>query len=379
MENKENIDVAPDETSVANAANLDALAAPEGGYDAETDGESFMKSEDQLLDNSNDENLAPNIDQEIKPPNEPEQTAGASNVDSETPQAEITNTEDQSSSETAQIDDYWMEPFNKLKEQYEDFELPEDVNKDNYLDYLKDVHTYEAYNRIHPDLLKMQEALDAGIDFNTLVKNVNESTGRIELSDSELLRQEYKNSNKSWDDEKVSAVIEKLDNAGMLEIEAGRVRNRLEKDYQSNLDNLKQQEFKRNSEQESAYIKERETQIKDALKSLDSMDDVYGLPISKAEKVEFAEYFKSVVTPDEQGVAPLMQMLQSNDNLVKIAAMIWKGSDKIKSAINDAKENGKNSIKDKLHSSPNTGFKSGGSGGELNIDLDALASPERLI
>ena len=70
MENKENIDVAPDETSVANAANLDALVAPEGGYDAETDGESFMKSEDQLLDNSNDENLAPNIDQEIKPPND---------------------------------------------------------------------------------------------------------------------------------------------------------------------------------------------------------------------------------------------------------------------------------------------------------------------
>lgn len=369
------------ETDVTNAANLDALAAPEGSYEPSAHGESFLGgSEESLLDSSNDENLAPNIDDEIKKENEPIQNTPETSLN-EAPISEVQNeiVENTDTTTEENLTEYWADPFNKLKEQYSDFEIPDDLSKENYLDYLRQVHHHEAYNRIHPDLLRMQEALDAGIDFNQVVQSVQESTGTLQLNDVELLKQEYKSVHEDWDDKKIETVIEKLDNAGMLEIEAGRLRNRLKKDHASNLDNLKQEELRRSKELEATQVKEREEQIKDALQSLNGMDNVYGLPISKAEKLEFAEYFKNAVTPNESGIAPLMEMLQSNDNLVKIAAMIWKGSDKVKSAINEAKESGKNSIKDKLHSSPNTGYKSGGTGGEPTIDFDALAAPERLI
>ena len=131
--------------------------------------------------------------------------------------------------------------------------------------------------------------------------------------------------------------------------------------------------------EEAAITKtERDEQINIALDTLNGMDEVYGLPISKAEKAEFSDYFKTVVTPDESGVAPMFQMLQSNENLVKVAAMMWKGDDKVRSAITNAKENGKNAFKDKLEKDPKLGYNSGSPVDSTKIDLEALSAPERL-
>ena len=370
MENteKENIDSTVDtSTDVTDAANLDALSAPEGSYDAEVDGATLLgASEDSLLDSSKDENLAPNID----PPQETKKEIPSEEVSA--PVAGNTEEKALPSSE------YWKEPFAKLKEETEGYEIPEDLSQENYLDKLKEHWSKDSVKEMHPDLQKIQNAINEGADITSVLKDLTTDFDILKLDDKQLLTLDYTEANKDWDEDKVNQVLDKLDNAGMLEIEAQKVRNRV-RDFQENKLNTLEAEAKAKKAEESVTMKtERDEQINTALDTLNGMDEVYGLPISKAEKAEFSDYFKTVVTPDESGVAPMFQMLQSNENLVKVAAMMWKGDDKVRSAITDAKEHGKSAFKDKLEKDPKLGYNSGSPVDSTKIALEALSAPERL-
>jgi len=370
MENteKENIDSTVDtSTDVTDAANLDALSAPEGAYDSDVDGSTLLgASEDSLLDSSKDENLAPNID----PPQETKKEIPSEEVSVPTTE----NTEEK----VLPSSEYWKEPFAKLKEETEGYEIPEDLSQENYLDHLKEHWSKDSVKEIHPDLQKIQNAINEGADLSSVLKDLTTDFDILKLDDKQLLTLDYTESNKDWDEDKVNQVLDKLDNAGMLEIEAQKVRNRV-RDFQEQRLNTLEAETKAKKVEESAKMKtERDEQINIALDTLNGMDEVYGLPISKAEKAEFSDYFKTVVTPDESGVAPMFQMLQSNENLVKIAAMMWKGDDKVRSAITDAKEHGKSAFKDKLEKDPKLGYNSGSPVDSTKIDLEALSAPERL-
>lgn len=373
---KENIDSTVDtSTDVTEPANLDALIAPEGNYDSSIDGETLLgaESEDSLLDSSKDENLAPNIDKELEPTKEVSKKE-IPLVEAPVTEKAVADTKETTSSSS----DYWKEPFAKLKEETEGYEIPEDLSQENYLDKLKEHWSKDPVKEIHPDLQKIQNAINEGADLSSVLKDLTTDFDILRLGDKELLSLDYTQDNKDWDEDKINQVLEKLDNAGMLEIEAQKVRNRVRDFQQARLENL-EVETKAIQVQETAKIKsERDEQINLALDTLNGMDEVYGLPISKAEKVEFSDYFKSIVTPDESGIAPMFQMLQSNENLVKVAAMMWKGDDKIRSAITEAKESGKNAFKDKLDKDPKLSYNSGSPVDSTKIDLEALSAPERL-
>jgi len=346
---------------VTNAANLDALAAPEGGYHSDIDGATMLASEESLLDNSNDSNIAPNIDDTMNVDN------AAAAVDS--------------ASNNIPANDYWSKPFEALKERNEDYEIPNDLSEDNYLDYLKDalqVPTEDA-PEIHPDLMKIQNALNEGASLTNILKDIQGGIDTLNLPDEALLKQAYSERYSNWDENKVNAVVDKLKNAGTMELEAERERSRIKSEQEANLSSYEESAKAENLKRYEAENAERTTQIKDALQTFDKMDNIYGLPLSKAEKAEFKEYFHELVTPDDSGVAPMFQMLQSNENLVKIAAMIWKGDEKVRSAITSAKESGKESFTSRLDKDPK--FKSGyvGPHDPTKVDLDALTAPERLV
>jgi len=362
----ENIDKSMTEnaaTDITNAANLDALTAPEGGYDADITGTVTGASEDALLDSTHDTNGLPNLD---PPVDNTEDMTATMPIEGEVAQETHTN-------------DYWQKPFDKLKEEVDGFELPEDLSEENYLDYLKEYWSQDAPQPdVHPDLMKIQNALNEGAEITEILKDITTDFDVMKLSDKDLLRLDISKTNDNWDDDKVSDVINRLDNAGMLELEAERVRNRVRNFHEDRMNNLESEAKSAKLQQREKNSTERNEQIDQALKTFNEMDEVYGLPISKAEKAEFSDYFKTLVTPDDSGVAPMFQMLQSNENLVKLAAMMWKGDDKVRSAITDAKESGKNAIKSKLPGNPKT-FGNNGPMDPNKIDLDALSAPERLV
>jgi len=347
-------------TDVTNAANLDALAAPEGNYNSDIDGATMLSDEASLLDSSNDEHIAPNIDNTM-------------NVDNAA--AAVDSTKDIPTS------DYWSKPFEDLKARNEDFEIPGDLSEENYMDYLKDALSVPTDNtsEIHPDLMKIQNALNEGASLTNILSEIQNGIDVINLSDEALLKQTYNDRYNNWDEKKVDAVVEKLKNAGTMELEAERERGRIRNEQEAHLNSLDETAKAERSRTIEAENVERSNQIQDALQTFDKMDNIYGLPLSKADKADFKEYFHELVTPDDSGVAPMFQMLQSNENLVKIAAMIWKGDDKVRSAITSAKESGKESFISKLDKDPK--FKSGYGGPHdpTKVDLDALSAPERLV
>tara|TARA_R110002020_G_scaffold90584_2_gene220626 strand:+ start:5189 stop:6337 length:1149 start_codon:yes stop_codon:yes gene_type:complete len=354
--------------------DFDALGQPDQVQ--ESDGiipSGPVSSEEDILDQEVDASQLTDLDKQLD--------AEMGNVDSveeqpesteiaEEPQAAET-TEESQPQETAG-DDYFMKPFNDLKEKFgDDFNIPEDVTADNYMEKL-----YGVMNRnLDPRIEAMQKAVDEGGDLNQVIQSYNQSSA-IDTMDSKDLMSQALKQQYNWDDEKIQATIDKMDNSGALEIEAERVRENY-KNYQSQQEAVKQQqEIEQRTRYQEQQTQERGKQIDDTLKYIDTLDNVYGIPVSKAEKSEFSNFFREVTTPDKDGNAPLMDLLQSNENLAKIAFTIFKGDDKMRNAISNAKSGAKSDLVDRLDSQPKTS-KKGAQPNAGHVDFDALAAPER--
>lgn len=350
--------------------NLDALSAPEGGYDPVLFPNGTSSGTDLENNPENDgipENL-PNLDEDLSNQNQ--------NQENNTSPEQVNEPSDQNLNQVE--DHYWMKPFEQLKEANPEWEIPDGISEDNYLDYLKNVLTpQEQEQQIHPELAAMQEALNNGSSFDQIVENLQSRNDVSRMNDRDLLAANYKHHYKDWEDKKVNDVLDKLDNAGMLEIEAGKLRNEINQQQEIQTRNQAEQNRLQLEEQTQKVNAEREAQIKSSLSFINDADQVYGLQITPSEKQEFSNYFSTLVTPDKTGTAPMMQMLQSNETLVKVAMMLWKGDEKIKSALTDAKESGKDAILNKLDGKPKGPVKGGAQNDPSQIDFDALAAPER--
>ncbi len=376
------------ETPQVTGGDPGANAAPEVDFDAlgqpdqvqESDGiipSGPVSSEEDILDQEIDASQLTDLDKQLD--------AEMGNVDSveeqqpestetkEEPQVvESTEATEESQPQETVGDDYFMKPFNDLKEKLgDDFNIPEDVTADNYMEKL-----YEVMNRpLDPRIEAMQKAVDEGGDLNQLIQSYNQSSA-IDTMDSKDLMSQALKQQYNWDDEKIQATIDKMDNSGTLEIEAERVRENY-KNYQSQQEIAKQQqEIEQRTRYQEQQTQERAKQVDDTLKYIDTLDNIYGIPVSKAEKSEFSNFFREVTTPDKDGNAPLMDLLQSNENLAKIAFTIFKGDDKMRSAIGNAKNGAKSDLVDRLDSQPKTS-KKGAQPNAGHVDFDALAAPEK--
>jgi len=384
----ENNQSTPDNQGASLDVNLDALSAPEGGYDPHihspgstgegVDGEQQI---DQIPGDNGIPDGLPNLDELSSGSNEEPQGNRLNedpNLENSNPNGDPNegNPNNDSNAGEAQ-DNYWMKPFEQIKAANPEWEIPEGVNEENYLAVLQQIMTPQQ-PEIHPELMKMQEALNSGVGFDKIMETFQQSVDVLNMPDRDLLAQNLKETNQNWDDEKVKTVLDKLDNAGMLEIEAGKLRNMITQSRGQQTEAMRIKSEQDIQNQLAQTKQERDTAIKHSLEIINKSEQIYGLPISQAEKAEFGQFFEKLVTPDQKtGTAPMMDMLQSDETLVKLAMMMWKGDDKVRAALTDAKESGKQSVFGKLDKTPNGPKKGGGNNGDLGIDLDALSAPER--
>lgn len=349
--------------------NLDALSAPAGGYDPDIHG--GVPGGDDL---NNLPNLDPQPDPEPTPSPEPTPDPDPNSNTDPNPQPDP-QPEPNPNPDPQPAGEYWMKPFEKLKERFGDeYQIPEGVTEENYLEVLQQ----QMQPELHPEVAKIQEALDKGVDFNTYMNELQRQSNLGSMGDRELLAHQYKQTYKDWDDKKVNEVLDKLDSAGMLELEAGRLRNTINEQNQKLATELADKHQRENAANIEKMNQDRSNQINQAYQTFESLENVYGLEFSQAEKQEFKPFFEKLVTPDDTGVAPMFQMLQSNETLVKLAAMMWKGDDKVRSALTNAKESGKSAIVNKLDKTPQSPPKSGSPTDPTKVDMDALAAPEKL-
>jgi len=359
MENQnQNNPAQPAATEFDLSPNLDLMAAPDNGGDPNNPSTDMISG-------------LPNLDADKNLNNPPSQ------IDSPNTNQNITN--NQQASVTNPVFEKYRE---RLKTEYEKSgrQLPEDLSEDNLLDRASEL--YAQPRQLHPEVDKFNKAIENGVDPEQYFKTMQgimevesmESHALVELS----LRQNFGKSEQrpnGWDDAKIKSTLDKMENAGFLDIEAEKIKTTYSEQKQQVADNLIRENNIRQNENISRNNVERENGIKQTLQYLDKIDNIGGLPISQSDKAEFANEFRYLVTPDEKtGTSPLLDMLQSDETLLKVALFLRQGETKVKEHLTRAKEGVKKDFFSRLDPEPRMPNR-GNSTPSSEIDFDALSAP----
>lgn len=363
--------------------DMDALSAPdtgetfnEGDVPPQTNDLSNPEEDREFIEESGGQlpNLDEQMDKEMESGDQTEFVEEPSDVDFT---KKITDPDNEAVDENSP---YYMAPFDTLKERLgDDYEIPEGISEENYFDTFVD-QVYKNTNfdeYVHEDVRELNKFLKEGGKMEEYMINYKENLLNENLPPRDLVMRKLSQESPDWSQAKLDNIADKMERSGLLEIEAQRIKNSLRSDRESSQSRYIENQRVQKDKQEIEFKKERNGQITEALKSFNELDNVYGLPVSKAEKQDFLETFKELVTPDGTGEAPLMKMLQSNDTLAKVAYLVSRGDSAIKTALTNAKESTKDAFLDKLDSNPRLSKKSGSQPQASDVNLDALVAPER--
>lgn len=288
----------------------------------------------------------------------------------------------------ANTDNPYVDLVRSMENKYgERFQLGNDLTSENFFERLEEA-MYNAkveQTQLHPEVEKFNRAVSSGVDPNEYIRNYNQSLQVESMDPQDLVRLSLKQSfGKSeqrpngWDDAKIDSTIKKMDSSGILEIEAEKIKTTYQYERETLSENMSNQRKAFESNEAVRINGERETQINESLAYFNKLNDISGLPLTQSEKESFIVDFKHMITPDPNtGMAPLMESLQSNENLVKVAWLLSKSDSKIREALTLAKENAKNSVYNKLDPEPRLPKRSGPARAD-EINLDALAEPAEL-
>jgi len=365
--------------------DMDALSTPEG---ANIEDYKAVNGSSNGQETPSVPSGLPNLDKEI---DKALAAAGSTNGRATESHSVADQSGNQSSSQNTSDIPYFHKPFThlakKLGIQDNEFKLPDGLSEDNYVDKLTEFiyeNTEFDTPQLHPEVERINKALSEGVAFDEVIKHYSQVNDVINLDSKELVKSHLKSTmGKSearpngWDDDKIESTITKMDNSGLLDIEAERIRDGIRISRQGYLEQAAQQRASDNQKRNHELAGVREQQISKSVEYLNTLDNIYGVPVSKAEVQEFKDDFRALTTPDETGMAPLVQLLQSNENLVKIAYMLTRGDDSIRKALHSAKEGVKKSFLEKLDPEPRLPKRTG-TVDPGKIDLDALAEPEVL-
>lgn len=345
--------------------NLDLLADPDTGADANNPAATDMLSGLKNLDPVNENN------QNNPPANPPGNAQNQQNPNDPLQNQNLTGFEKYKE---------------KLKSAWEKAgagaEFPQDLNEDNFIDKMGEFYSKNAKPSLNPEVEKFQKAIESGVApdeyFTTMqgMLQVEKMPARdlVQLS----LKQNFGKSEtkpNGWDEAKINETIEKMDKAGFLEIEAEKIRAGYTEEKQRVADSLIAKQNETRTAEITTMNQQREEGIKKSLQTLDGLTQVAGLPITQSEKAEFANEFRYLVTPDEKsGTSPLLDMLQSDEVLVQVAYFLAKGQSKVKEHLTRAKEGAKKEFFNKLDPEPKTPNR-GAHVPSSEIDLDALSAP----
>lgn len=259
-------------------------------------------------------------------------------------------------------------------------EVPADMTSETELEVLKS--TLDKVKpepvQLHPIAMELNTKLaDPEFNFDEWVKQVNESNNLINLTGKEFLLRAYALEFPDATPEDISQIVEDLERTGMLKLQELE-RKKIFKQHAEQQKKTYEQDLIR--QQEEILVKENErvsTELTKLFADTKKINEIYGIPISEAEKESFNKTFSELVKRDKEGKAPLMEMLQSNEDLWKFAYFILNGNQKLKDALFNAKEGTKAEIWKSLKTVPFLGPGSpAGKKSSDKLDYKVLTEPQ---
>lgn len=244
----------------------------------------------------------------------------------------------------------------------------------------KGVKAYK--DNIPEDAKKFLEYLEAGGDPKQYVENSQSIPDYKGLSDDMLTKESVQKALvtdwmrlQGYSEEEISESLQDYEESGILEKQAKRIHPKLvgkQKEYEDNILNTQKEEHQKQIEAHKEYIEG----IK---KSIDTAEDIAGIPITKKAKDEF---FKYVTESNKEGKTKLLQDIEADpDAQLKMAWFMYnkfdfskietKAKTKVSSKLRDNLSNLDSSLKLK--------GKSKGSTKKKDSDELDLSSFKRLL
>lgn len=179
-----------------------------------------------------------------------------------------------------------------------------------------------------------------------------------------------------WDEEAITKQVDAMKNSGVLDLQAIAIKKQIQAEQNSASANKLQELDKIEQSRIEKFRSEQKTIADTTLQKNQHLDDFFGIKFSQAELAQFHKDFPKMVDIDpKERVHTIHKWLQSDENVYKVAALIWKGDQGVRDYISGMKEAVKQQVLDKTGIMPKekTGTASAGPGA---FDITAFNTPE---
>lgn len=183
----------------------------------------------------------------------------------------------------------------------------------------------------------------------------------LSLGDKDFMVEYYKKEYGLYDptenpdgltEEQINNAVDSLENSGQLPIESRKLKSDIRKSNTGRVDRQREEAETTATAQATAARTAIETDLSTLFVETDKITELNGVKISKADVTSINEAFKKAVLPDSKGNVPIVEMLQSNDNLWNFFAVNFQGDSKFKDALFNATDSTKDELIKKLGLTP---------------------------
>jgi hypothetical protein len=276
--------------------------------------------------------------------------------------------------------------WDKIKSSYEKdagegtFVIPDGINSDNEHDKLIEF----LQNNLEIDTTKLhpfvKEVLDASeqenFDPNDFIKSKVSTKSYMDLPSNEFMKAHLKmiseRDKKGWTDEDIQKHIDSKDKI-QLDAEVTTLKQEYKKHEILTSENRNKEIIAKREEKFNKIQDKRNQDITTLIERNKMVNDFYGIKLSEAEKKDFHTWLPNMLTVNkETGSYPLMDYMRSDDNLMKIAAIVYKTEKGMRDYLTDLKEGVKSDLMTKLRLTPNSDGGSIVTQGQTGIDTKKL-------
>ncbi|MFP4046151.1 MAG: hypothetical protein ACLFT4_00145 [Bacteroidales bacterium] len=280
------------------------------------------------------------------------------------------------------------------KDKQKEFKVPEDINKENELDLLKEEFSKHVGGQekpepnpyLHPIARDLQkEFMEKGEKFDFKAwQNKISSVADVEsvksMSDDDLIRKEVVNKYGIASEENPDGLEEKdIEDyiKGMNKIQKKELSSQIREKALKEAEQFNPKDLTPQKIEPEKIKEELDKELNKIFEKAEKEPiEIAGVPISKALK-EDRDGIVEAFTPNEDGHRPIDKMLQGDSDLLKFYFMATKGDDFFKSLLSDKELRGKmRDYIEKLDDDPDSKFSFDKTGSK-EIDESMLGQPSR--
>lgn len=264
-------------------------------------------------------------------------------------------------------------------------ELPEGLDMDKVLDVLEPMFK----PKMHPEVQRLQAAMDKGMKAEDFYRSYNALEQRLAMEPAQLYREHLKEKyGKSetnpdgLDEAGIERIFKVKEQSGDVELEAVKLKQDLRAEkLKQDQEAAKFGQDNRVDFTDPQVVREFEEGVAACMdRAIGKETSLYGLDLSKAgNKDILTSQVKNMLRPDPKtGVSSFTRDMQSNDNVVRMA-LLWDmaKAGAISRQMTQVKEGVKKSYMDGLDPKPPA--KGGNQKVDGSVDLDALVRPAALV